>query len=127
MFPMVTTPPAPGRKASEVFLEFAAPVLDNAPKKLSRHKAQTMLDVLATIWNAVVVDEWNNNGEFVRELRRRMAAAPDAGAALIEPFLARKRELFADYKWAIGKVEVRAPRLPGRSFIIYVEARGNRS
>jgi hypothetical protein len=122
---MSSPPTASGRKVSEIFLDFAAPVLERAPKKLSRRKAKAMLDVLATIWNAVVVDEWNGSGDLVADLRRRLAVMPDAGATLVEPFVARKRAMFAEHKWAVGKVEVRAPRLPGQGFIIYVEARGN--
>ena len=74
--------------------------------------------------DGLVADEWNGNDDLVADVRRHLAVAPDAGAMLVEPFLARKRALFAEHTWAVGKVEVRAPRLPGQGFIIYVEARG---
>ena len=112
------------RKVSEIFLEYAAPMLTDAPSKVSRPNMQEMLDVLASIWNAVVIDEWNDNDAFVTEMRQRLAAEPQLGAAVFEPFLERKRELFGEHKWAVGKVEVRAPTTPAEDFIVHVEARG---
>lgn len=95
----------PGRKISETFLDFAAPLLRDLPSEAPELRAREALQVSFTAWNAVIFADVLNDDRHLKEIRRLTADKPET-ALLIEQMVARKRTLFANDARLIGSWEV---------------------
>src|SRR6266700_7352512 len=94
----------PNRKISEMFLHFAAPLLENLPGDAPEHHAQQALQVSFTAWNAVIFADVLDDHRHLDEIRR-LTGKPET-ALLMEQLIARKRALFADDERMIGTWEI---------------------
>lgn len=95
-----------GRKASEVFQEYAHPYLQLYVEENPRATAEELEKCLIapwTVWNAVVMQEKNSNVDFIAGVRLMMSAMPAEPQILIESMIERKLKAFAEYRYAIGE------------------------
>jgi len=95
----------PGRKISETFLDFAAPLLYDLPSKEPEHKARQILSICFTAWNAVIFADVLNENKYLEQIRRLTADKPET-AHLIQQMIARKRAHFAHDERLIGTWDV---------------------
>lgn len=97
--------PSPTRKVSETFLSFAEPLLQNLPEDPVRH-VENSLRIAYVVWNAVVLADVLGEDQHLADTRHRLGSDP-AGRALAKMLISRKRALFGDDAWLIGRYEVR--------------------
>ena len=95
----------PGRKISETFLDFAAPLLYDLPSEEPEHKARQILSICFTAWNAVIFADVLNENKYLEQIRRLTADKPET-AHLIQQMIARKRAHFAHDERLIGTWDV---------------------
>jgi hypothetical protein len=95
----------PGKKISETFLEFAAPLLADLPSEDREIKARYALIMAFTAWNAVIFADVLNDSRYVDQIRGLAQYRPEA-RQLIDAMIARKRALFAEDDRMIGTWEV---------------------
>lgn len=95
----------PNRKISETLLDFARLTPDSLPVDAPERRAQELLTIACTVWNAVVFADVVNDHRHLDDVRRRIAGITQ-GAVLVEQLVARKRTLFADDERLIGNFEV---------------------
>ncbi|CAM4327509.1 hypothetical protein G4177_37135 [Corallococcus sp. ZKHCc1 1396] len=112
-------------KISETLLEYAAPVLAQMPPDASRRQQQEALEVIITVWNALVVAQWGQE-DLLPGLYRRLEALPQPGRtamhAIVDALVERKRQLFQDDLRAVGRWELRV-KADGE-LSLWAEARG---
>lgn len=101
-----------GRKVSEVFLEFANPLLRQIMAenpKLTAKECEFQLRVPWIVWNALVMKKKNALGvDVLSMLRTSLNGAPEGSRELVEILIERKKALFSQYTYAIGNLEVRS-------------------
>lgn len=95
----------PGRKISETFLDFAAPLLQALPADGLDAAFERALRVAYVVWNAVVYADVAGDERYLRDVRRRVEDEPEL-APLVETLIQRKRSRFGDDWWCIGRWEV---------------------
>jgi len=95
----------PGRKISETFLDFAAPLLYDLPSKEPEHKARQILSICFTAWNAVIFADVLNDNKYLEQIGRLTADKPET-ARLIQQMIVRKRTHFAHDERLIGTWDV---------------------
>ena len=95
----------PDRKISETFLHFAAPMLHDLTSEAPEQRAEEVLRVAFTVWNAVVLADVLKDHSHLEKARSLAADQPEV-AVLMEQLVARKRALFGDDERLIGTWEV---------------------
>ena len=95
----------PERKISETFLDFAKPLLDSTPNKVTKVQIEKCMKIAFTVWNSVVYDSVNGNLEYVTKLRRLFSKDPE-GSILIEGMISRKKAMFGDDFRVIGEYKI---------------------
>jgi hypothetical protein len=95
----------PDRKISETFLEFAEPLLGKEGAPPTAQEAEKVLQLAATIWNAVVYDTVHGNTEWVTRLRNLIAGQPPL-VALIEQMILRKQSSFGHDLRLVGEFKI---------------------
>jgi len=75
---MKRKPPKPvsHRKVSETVMDFAAPLLDRYGDAPTNDEMEQALQLVSTIWNAVVLDDANGNRKNVAMLNALTAGEP---------------------------------------------------
>lgn len=119
-------PPAlKGRKVSEVFLEFANPMLRQIMTEnpnLTAKDCEFHLRVPWMAWNAVVMKEKKSlKMDPLAMMSASLKNAPVEAKAIVESLVARKIKHFSEYTYAIGKLEVRS--IGNGNIHIYAEAK----
>jgi hypothetical protein len=97
----------PPMKYSAIVLSFGEPVLRtltaDAPEPVRKHA----MILITAAWNSLVVDEAWGTSAHLDELRTSLARLGQPGAtifgAAVDEMVMRRRELFADQHWVIGK------------------------
>jgi hypothetical protein len=97
--------PAPDRRISEAFLEFAEPLLEKEGAPPTAQEAEKVLQLASTIWNAVVYDTVHGNTEWVTRLRNLIAGQPPL-VALIEQMILRKQSSFGHDLRLVGEFKI---------------------
>jgi hypothetical protein len=95
----------PDTKISEVFLEFAEPLLERDGTPPTAQEAEKVLQLASTIWNSVVVDTVRGNTEWVTRVRNQIAGHAPL-EALIEQMILRKQSLFGHDLRLIGEFKI---------------------
>ncbi|MCB9026148.1 MAG: hypothetical protein H6625_07525 [Bdellovibrionaceae bacterium] len=112
-----------GQKASQTFLEFCAPVLDD----LSDEDAQNLtfidqaLRVPWMIWNTVVLEEQKKNQTAWHKRINIMTRQLPFAKPLLDFWVKRKVESFNQYKYLMG--EYKLIPLEGYTFSLKIESR----
>lgn len=60
----------PTRKISETILEFAEPLLRELPDRYSKDALKGIIRLATCVWNACVLDQWNDTIEYTDLLKR---------------------------------------------------------
>lgn len=111
------------KKASQVFLEYCAPMLDD----LSDEDAQNLefieeaFRVPWMIWNSVVLEEKKKNQPAWHNRMKMMARSLPYTESLLDFWRRRKVEHFDQYKYLMGNFKL-VPR-KGYTFSLKMEAR----
>jgi hypothetical protein len=112
-------------KISETLLEYAAPLLEQMPPGPSLQQRQSFLQVVITVWNALVVAQWGEQ-DLLPDVYRQLEAMPQPGRttlrAMVDALVERKRRHFAHDLRAVGRWELRV-RANGE-LSLWAEARG---
>jgi len=100
--------PLKGRKASEVFLEYCKPLIDDlvdgSPEELTI--LEKSLKVPWSVWNSTVMDQrQQNNIAWFGSLKLQAKRAP-LGEVFIEFWKKRKIEEFDDYRYLMGDFKI---------------------
>lgn len=94
-------------KASEIFLEYVAPMQDSTPDEISEAELQKVLNVPLYVWNAVVLDKnpKRRSGDIPQIIREHLK---DVGTRhrkifrdLYRFWVLRKDHYFADCDWPL--------------------------
>ncbi len=99
-------------KASEIFLKFVEPLMNEVTPDYSVEYLQKTLSFPEMIWNSIVMLDWDQNKpNYIEVMRDQFKNTPDdlkkTSNAMIDMWIKRKQELFPDAKWAF-EVKVRA-------------------
>ncbi len=95
----------PDRKISEIFLEFAEPLLEKKGAPPTAQEAERVLELASTIWNSVVFDTVHGSTEWVTRLRNQIAGHLQL-ETLIEQMILRKQSLFGHDLRLIGEFKI---------------------
>jgi hypothetical protein len=112
---------------AETLVEFVRPLLVELDEQTSQEQLLELMQLAVTIWNALVVDQWDQGTRHLQELEAVVseADAPPELASLFAQLVRRKQELFADDLRAVGTFDV-VPDGEG-SFTVSAEGRLPRS
>jgi len=97
--------PVPHRKISEIFLDFAAPLLRTMPADATDASFTRVLSLASTVWNAMVLADVQGDRHYLDRLREAVQHAP-GGLALVTQLVERKRTLFGQDHYCIGAYKV---------------------
>jgi len=112
-----------GRKASEVFLEYANPYIQMYLKeKATLNEIEEMLKLPWIVWNAVIMQEKKNKIDFMASIRLAIKNSSAGANALIESMLERKLNKFAKYRYMLGNFKLRFNE-SGQEMILSMETR----
>jgi len=112
-----------GRKASEVFLEYANPYIQMYLKeKATLNEIEEMLKLPWIVWNAVIMQEKKNKIDFMASIRLAIKNSSVGANALIESMLERKLNKFAKYRYMLGNFKLRFNE-SGQEMILSMETR----
>lgn len=113
------------KKISQTLLEYAAPLIEQMPADASFSQRQSVLQVVITVWNALVVAGWGQQ-DLLPDIYRRLEQLPEPGQStmreMINTLVERKRRLFAGDLRAVGRWELRVK--PDGDVSLWAEARG---
>lgn len=114
-----------GRKASEVFLEYANPYIQMYLKekgKASLDEIEEMLKLPWIVWNAVIMQEKKDKIDFIASIRLAIKNVSVGANALIDSMLERKLKKFAKYHYMLGNFKLRFDE-SGQEMILSMETR----
>jgi hypothetical protein len=95
----------PHRKISEIFLDFAAPLLRTMPGDATDASLTRVLALASTVWNAMVLADVHGDRHHLDRLREAVQHAP-GGLTLVIQLVERKRTLFGRDHSCIGAYTV---------------------
>ena len=104
-FPGVTAPGAQP-KISATLLEFAEPVLEMLDDETPIQAIEDAMQMVVTVWNAIVIEEWGLATGMLEEARRLMQSGVPALAPIFDKLVDRKRKKFGGDLRGVGKVEI---------------------
>jgi len=84
----------PNTKISQTILEFGKSVILQLPDDHTKEEFESVITIVITAWNAVVMDGWNKSDRFETELLSAMDYAPKAAKIEIERLLKRKKHRY---------------------------------
>ncbi len=92
-------------KASEVFLKYVEPLMNEVTRDYSADYLQKTLRFPEMIWNSIVMQTWKQNKpNYIQAMRDQFKNSPPdfqkTSNAMIEMWIKRKSDLFPDAKWA---------------------------
>jgi len=99
-----------GRKASEVFLEYANPYIEMYLEEKGKASLDEIEDVLKLpwmVWNAVTMQGKNQKIDFMTSIRLAIKNMPIGAGVLIESMKERKLKKFAKYRYILGNFKLR--------------------
>ena len=112
----------PNTKISRTILEFGKPVILQLPDYYTKEEFESVISIVISVWNAVVMDGWNKNNRFETELLSVMENAPKAAQIEIKRLLKRKKKKYGSDPRAVGNHWIREQN---GEFIFGCEARLN--
>ncbi|ADO70766.1 hypothetical protein [Stigmatella aurantiaca] len=111
-------------KISQTLLEYAAPLLAQLPPETPLQQRQALLQIVMSVWNAMVVAQWTQR-DVLPDLYRQLETMPPPGhaqmRAWVDALVERKRQYFADDLRAVGHWELRMK--PSGEVSLWAEAR----
>jgi hypothetical protein len=112
-----------GKKASEVFLEYCKPLLDELKDGTEEEfvKLEKCMTVPWTIWNSLVLDQIGRNKIAWMGSVKILSRGYPGGEKVLEYWRRRKLEAFNDYQYLMGEFKV-VPTARGE-FTLKMESR----
>lgn len=93
----------PNVKISQTILEFGKELVLALPNSHSKSELEATMRVIIAAWNAVVLDGWNKNDRFEKELISTLKDQPREMQIITKRLIKRKKEKFANDPRAVGK------------------------
>ena len=98
-------------KASEIFLKYAAPVMEQLPASISITEIENLIRVPELVWNAVAMETWENpKKDYISKIYKSFDGQSNNEArifkSMIDMWIDRKRKLFPNENWAM-EIKVR--------------------
>jgi hypothetical protein len=112
----------PNTKISQTILEFGDPVILQLPGDHTKEEFESAITIVITVWNVVVMDEWDKSNKFETELLSATESAPKKAKIEIKRLLKRKKEKYSSDPRAVGNHWIREQN---DQFIFGCEARLN--
>ena len=95
----------PDKKISKTFLEFSSPLIDVMGDEATQEMIKKALQITFTVWNSIVIDNAKGNSDRISALREGIQNDPMT-SSIIEDFVLRKNELFANDLRMIGDFKI---------------------
>jgi len=112
----------PNTKISQTLLEFGKSMILQLPDDHTKEEFESAITIVITVWNALVMDGWNNSNRLETELLSAMENSPKEAQIEIRRLLKRKRKKYGSDPRAVGRHWVREQN---GEFIFGCEARLN--
>jgi len=112
----------PNTKISQTLLEFGKSMILQLPDDHTKEEFESAITIVITVWNALVMDGWNNSNRLETELLSAMENSPKEAQIEIRRLLKRKRKKYGSDPRAVGRHWVREQN---GEFIFCCEARLN--
>ena len=108
------------RKVSEIFLDYASPLLDFAGPDVTKTELENFLKLAFITWNSVILDEHNPKNHLIKEMKQLIRNAEPPIRDFLMMMVQRKKTDFAQEKFLIGTFKVYKEK---GDFRVQVEAR----
>lgn len=112
----------PNTKISQTILEFGKSVILQLPDDHTKEEFESVILIVITAWNALVMDGWNKSNRLETELLSAMENSPKEAQIEIKRLLKRKKKKYGSDPRAVGRHWVREQN---SEFIFGCEARLN--
>lgn len=110
----------PSKEISQTILEFGKSVIAGLPVNCDKNEFESAMEVIITVWNAVVVDSFRKNRNSESELLNLMESPPQNVKLEIKRLIKRKKTKFANDQRGVSNFWVRESN---GEFIFGCEAR----
>lgn len=97
----------PNTKISATILEFGRPLISELPPDHSKEEFEHVITIIITIWNAVVMDVWENTDKYESEILSAVQTAPEEVQIEIKQLIKRKKTKFGADPRAVGNYWIR--------------------
>ncbi len=97
----------PSTKISQTILEFGKPLVSQLPQDHTKEEFEASIKLVIMVWNAVVIDTWNANNNFERDLLQRISGEPKGFQLVIKRLIKRKKKKFGNDPRGVGHYWVR--------------------
>ncbi|MCG5526616.1 hypothetical protein LRB11_17070 [Ectothiorhodospira haloalkaliphila] len=112
----------PNTKISHTILEFGKSIILQLPDDYSKEEFEAAISIVIVVWNALVMDAWNETDKFERELMERLEEGPKQAKIEVRRLIKRKKAKFSTDLRAVGNYWVKEQ---DGEYIFGCEARGN--
>ena len=109
-------------KISHTILVFGKSVILQLPNDHTKEEFETAISIVITAWNVVVMDDWEKNNRYEKELLSTIKKIPKEAQVEIKRLIKRKKKSFSSDPRAVGHHWVREQ---GGEFTFGCEARLN--
>jgi hypothetical protein len=97
----------PNTKISQTILEFGKSVILLLPDDHTKEEFESVITIVITVWNTVVMDGWNKSRRFEKELLSTMGNMPKEGQIEIKRLLEGKKKKYGLDPRAVGEHWIR--------------------
>lgn len=92
----------PTQKISQTLIEFAEPLLAMLEENYSQRELEGALKLAVNIWNACVLDQWQQTSQHVEAIQRAVSNSGNAiSTSIVAALIVRKRVHFGNDPRAI--------------------------
>ena len=92
------------------------------PKSHTKQDFEAAMEIVISVWNAVVVDDWNDSNEFDTQLLKSQEKMPREIQIIVKRLFKRKKRKYGPDQRAVGEHWVKEEN---GTFIFGCEARIN--
>ena len=82
-------------KISHTILEFGKSQILSLPQDYTKEEFEAVINIIVVVWNAVVMDSWENNNKFETELLKTIESTSKQGLIEVKRLIKRKKTKFA--------------------------------
>ena len=93
----------PNTKISETIIEFGRPVLSQLPPNPTKDEYETAIGIILTVWNAAVVDLWNDTSSNEKSILEELEVADKKAWLEVKRLFKRKKTKFGSDPRGVGE------------------------